>query len=187
MKRGRYFVSPPVVRRTIAWKLTQSNSVLIGGNLPTHDEQCTYIARDIIQHLTNIWRAPEPGQDIEFGQSGELFCSFDTALAEFKSIWKGGEIMKALHSCLVYQLASFLSPHLALYRLRCLFPKLDIEQRDCFKSIWGFHLLHNRNAKATFHAGEHRTFVTVKVRHPRGCPFRSLVLSSATYFHKLQR
>lgn len=166
MKSGRYFVSPPVVQRNLVWKLTESNSVLIGGSLAADDKELTQIARDIIQHLTNVWRAPEPGERLLFASNGDLFCNFDTGLAEFKSIWTRGEMMEDLYSSTTYQLAFLLSPHLTLYRLRCLFPKLDVEQRDCCKTIFGFHLLHNREERATFYAGEHKTFVSAKVRHP---------------------
>lgn len=72
--------------------------------------------------------------------------------------------MDAHNSRTTFQLAFLLSPHLALYRLRCLFPKLSFEQRDCFKSIWRFYLMHNLEERAVLQLSEHRTYVTIKVR-----------------------
>lgn len=164
-------MSPRINERSLAsWKITESNSVLVAGS-PPNDDDSTSTARDIIQHLTSIWRAPEPGEVPVYFNRGDLYYNFDTGLAEVKSNLTTDEMMEALRDLTSHQLGPLLSPHLTLYRLRCLFPKLVVRQHDCFKCIFEFKLSHNRDEKAVFHAGEHRTIVTARVRHPtKLCP-----------------
>ncbi|GAQ79172.1 WD repeat-containing protein 90 [Klebsormidium nitens] len=132
-----YLVRPPVLPpRGASWAFPGGNRLLVSVDLNDKSASLIHSKADEarLSDFKRLWR-PAPNDD---GRSFSESCLFkwDTGLVTL------GKVDFRDKSSPESSFGHVLSAAQALYRMRCLFPKLKVERGDGCKCIWGFTLEH---------------------------------------------